>query len=175
MSSYKLTYFPFRGRGELIRLILHYAKVPFEDNRITLEDWPSLKKSLVGQDDWEAAQIDALADFHKDFGNETQDYIMILTGRRQGDKETVYKEKFLPAVEKTFPILIKYLNVAGNGFFFKSGISWVDFFIANNILRLNALHPELFEKYHELKEHCDRVHSLPQIKDYVESRPKTEF
>ena len=60
---------------------------------------------LVGQDDWEAAQIDALADFHKDFGNETQDYIMILTGRRQGDKETVYKEKFLPAVEKTFPIL----------------------------------------------------------------------
>jgi transcriptional antiterminator Rof (Rho-off) len=45
MSSYKLTYFPVRGLGEFLRLILHYAKVSFEDNRIAFEDWPSLKES----------------------------------------------------------------------------------------------------------------------------------
>jgi glutathione S-transferase len=47
MPSYKLTYFPIRGLGEFIRLIFHYAKVPFEDNRISFEDWPNLKSSKL--------------------------------------------------------------------------------------------------------------------------------
>uniref|UniRef100_F1LBG7 Glutathione S-transferase 1 n=1 Tax=Ascaris suum TaxID=6253 RepID=F1LBG7_ASCSU len=45
MSQYKLTYFNIRGLGEGARLIFHQAGVEFEDNRLSREDWPSLKPS----------------------------------------------------------------------------------------------------------------------------------
>ena len=41
----KLTYFPFPARGEQIRMLLRYAKVPFEDERIPMEKWPAEKMS----------------------------------------------------------------------------------------------------------------------------------
>lgn len=41
----KLTYFEFPGRGEQVRCLLKYAKVPFEDNRISFQKWGEEKKS----------------------------------------------------------------------------------------------------------------------------------
>jgi glutathione S-transferase len=43
MSEYKLYYFPVRGKAEAIRLILHYKNIPFEDVRISKEEWPGKK------------------------------------------------------------------------------------------------------------------------------------
>ncbi len=40
---YKLHYFNFYGRGEPIRLLLTHAKIPFEDIRMTLPEWPAAK------------------------------------------------------------------------------------------------------------------------------------
>lgn len=42
-TKYRLTYFPGRGRAELIRLVFHAARVPFADRRITGEEWPAFK------------------------------------------------------------------------------------------------------------------------------------
>ena len=39
MSKYKLFYFPFPGRGELIRFIFAQAGVEYEDYRIPYEKW----------------------------------------------------------------------------------------------------------------------------------------
>jgi len=44
--SYKLTYFDGRGRGEIIRLILTQADVPFEDVRLSNEEFAQRKSSL---------------------------------------------------------------------------------------------------------------------------------
>ena len=44
MSSYKLTYFNGRGRGELSRLVFVAAGRKFEDVRIDFSDWPKLKE-----------------------------------------------------------------------------------------------------------------------------------
>ncbi|MDX1408894.1 MAG: glutathione S-transferase [Saprospiraceae bacterium] len=42
----KLIYFDFNGgRGEACRLALHIAGIPFEDERIPLDDWPGMKDS----------------------------------------------------------------------------------------------------------------------------------
>ena len=43
MTHYKLNYFEFRGRGELIRFIFHAAGQEFDDHRIKHDDWSSLK------------------------------------------------------------------------------------------------------------------------------------
>ena len=49
MPNYKLIYFDVRGRGELCRLILHCAGVPFEDFRDFdyYKDWPAIQSSNI--------------------------------------------------------------------------------------------------------------------------------
>lgn len=44
--NYKLTYFPLRGRGEIVRLVFAAAGVPYEDHRIEMSDWPALKPKV---------------------------------------------------------------------------------------------------------------------------------
>lgn len=47
MTKPKIVYFDGRGLGEASRLILRYAKVDFEDVRITQAEWPALKPSKL--------------------------------------------------------------------------------------------------------------------------------
>ncbi|CAH8669928.1 unnamed protein product [Dicrocoelium dendriticum] len=46
--SYKVIYFHLRGSAEPIRLVLHAAGIPFEDERIEFSDWPARKASIPG-------------------------------------------------------------------------------------------------------------------------------
>ena len=49
MSTYKLTYFPVRGRAEVIRFVFAQAEVKYEDVRIIGKtvDWPEMKPSKL--------------------------------------------------------------------------------------------------------------------------------
>lgn len=47
MPNYKLTYFGFRGRGELIRFLFAAAGVQYEENTIEGSAWPELKPSKL--------------------------------------------------------------------------------------------------------------------------------
>lgn len=40
MTNYKYYYFPHRGIGEPARMVMHYAKVQFEDIRVPYDEWP---------------------------------------------------------------------------------------------------------------------------------------
>ncbi|KAH7716491.1 Glutathione S-transferase 1 [Aphelenchoides avenae] len=46
MLKYKLYYVDVRNLGEPIRLILHYAKQPFEDYRCPVGEWPQVKPKM---------------------------------------------------------------------------------------------------------------------------------
>ena len=54
MENVKLTYFTDNGRVGLIRAMLSYKKIPFENIMFTLEEWPSKK------DDYEFKQLPQL-------------------------------------------------------------------------------------------------------------------
>lgn len=43
--QYKLTYFNGRGLGEPIRITFAYLNIPYEDVRISHDQWADLKKS----------------------------------------------------------------------------------------------------------------------------------
>jgi len=45
-TDYKLTYFNAQGRGEIIRLVLTVAGVPFEDKRFEMSEMAKLKKDF---------------------------------------------------------------------------------------------------------------------------------
>jgi len=45
MTHYKLTYFPMRARGEIIRFVFAAAGVEYEDHRLQMGQWPELKPS----------------------------------------------------------------------------------------------------------------------------------
>jgi glutathione S-transferase len=46
MPSYKITYFNVRGYAEMSRLILEYAKQPYEDVRVEHAEWPKIKPNF---------------------------------------------------------------------------------------------------------------------------------
>lgn len=45
MPKYVYTYFDARARGEPGRMLFAAAGVPFQDRRLTQEEWPALKPS----------------------------------------------------------------------------------------------------------------------------------
>ncbi|KAI6176327.1 Glutathione S-transferase [Aphelenchoides bicaudatus] len=202
MPQYKIVYFPVRGLAEMSRLVLEYAKVPYEDERVEFEKWPALKEKtpfgqmpylevdgkvlaqscamvrylarqhkLAGKDAFEEAQVDAVSDYHKDGNNQMAQHFGVIAGRVPGDKDAATKE-VLTKVEERLPTYKKLLDQSGSGFFVKSGVTWVDFFIAESFVTLNNMVPNFFSKHSWVKDYVNRVHNLPQIKDYIAKRPK---
>jgi len=45
--AYKLSYFEFRGKGEIIRLLFAHLGVAYEDVRIQRSDWPGIKPGKI--------------------------------------------------------------------------------------------------------------------------------
>lgn len=41
-----LLYLPLRARAEALRMMLHYARIPFHDVVIPLDDWPKIKPAM---------------------------------------------------------------------------------------------------------------------------------
>ncbi|KAI1711875.1 putative glutathione S-transferase 5 [Ditylenchus destructor] len=129
---------------------------------------------LAGKTDVESALLDSIMDLQKDFQVEVHSYFMVAMGRKEGDKDKLYKEVFVPAAERHFPRCIKLLKESGSGFYGKSGVSWVDFHMASSVLTLKHFAPDILKKYPELQSHCDRVHALPQLQSYLAKRKETQ-
>uniref|UniRef100_A0A914DWZ8 glutathione transferase n=1 Tax=Acrobeloides nanus TaxID=290746 RepID=A0A914DWZ8_9BILA len=174
MTKYQLYYWDIEGRAEFICLLFHYAGVEFEDIRFPKEDWPQLKKRLAGTDDLERAQIDALISHFEDFFKASiQSDVAIIAGFRPGDKDQARKnlqEKFAPGTEKEeVCIFEKYIKEADNGFYFKSGLTWADFFLNTFWGFIDEVVPGFLEQYPKLKEAYDLFYNLPKIKEYYET------
>lgn len=60
MTEYKLYYFDVRNLAEPIRVMLHYNGADFEDIRVDMEKWPSMKSGMFhskGQLQWKVNMI----------------------------------------------------------------------------------------------------------------------
>jgi glutathione S-transferase len=77
---------------------------------------------------------------------------------------------FVPGVAKLFPKFVKLLEQSGSGFFAPSGVTYVDFAVAEYLHFVRHHVPDVLDKYPELSAFLDRVYALPQLKEYLAVR-----
>jgi glutathione S-transferase len=73
----------------------------------------------------------------------------------------------LPNLEKFVPYFERIIKDSGSGFVGRSGVSYVDFHIAEWMLSLYGFEKELLDsKYPILVQHFQRVEALPELQEY---------
>jgi len=203
--STKLYYFPLRGRGETARLLLNYNGVKYEDVKIAMEQWPTVKEKmpmgqlpvlevdgkqicqstaiaryiareggLLGKGSWEMARADMLVEgVFEMWGHLNKVYMPKL----QGDMKTSEENWKTFVTEHLTPLLNRYqkfFDENGTGWFVGSALTWADIAVAEFISVLEeCFNPTAAASYPKLKAFSSKVLSLPQLKDYVKSRPAT--
>ena len=123
-----------------------------------------------GKDEFETASIDATADFYRWTMEDSRPYMWIVRGIMEGDKESVYHSQFHPAVEKAFNYIASVVKKNESGFVVSSGITWVDFYLAENMLTVFNIVPQLREEFPEISNYETKIHDHPLVKDYVKNR-----
>ncbi|KAE9554771.1 hypothetical protein FO519_002032 [Halicephalobus sp. NKZ332] len=127
--------------------------------------------NLTGRNHLERAIVDSIADLVKDFYNQVKPYYYARLGFGPGDVSELRKEHLIPAAESKLPLFEKYLKDAHSGYYVKSGLTYVDFIVAEFFDILYAMESSIFSPHPALIEHVKRIHSLPTVKKYVEKRP----
>lgn len=126
---------------------------------------------MAGKDEWERAKVNEVVDFEKDVYNELMPYHYAVMGWLPGDTEALYRDVFVPGVTRFFPVYKKLLRESGSGFFAPSGVTFVDFIVADYLQQLEKYgDPKVFDGYPELKAFVDKVHALPELENYLATR-----
>lgn len=201
--KYKLTYFDFSGLGEPIRFIFHYANIPFEDNRVSNEEWPKLKPNTpLGQ--MPVLEFDGktlhqslpiaryvaklaglngdndLEAYEIDAAAETVNEVRIAISQYVHEQEPLRKTQIKQTLDKErLPFYLGKLDSwakANNGYLANGKISWADLYLVSVFGYLSSLiQRDLFEGYPNLQKVKENVLANPGIKSWVERRPADNF
>jgi len=201
----KLTYFNSRGLAENVRLVLAQAGVDYEDNRIDKETWAAMAETtpfgqvpvlehdgkiicqsisiaryvanehdLGGKDNWTKAQADMVVDSIMDLF-----YREIFPGFRAEDEEKkkeILKKVGEEAAPKILTSLTKLLENRGGEHFAGNELTWADIVVANMMDMMCAMVGiDLAKDFPILDEFKNKIYELPNIKNWIETRPKTDF
>merc|ERR1711936_955420 len=154
MADIKLTYFNGLGRAEISRLILTYAGVQFEDDRITGEQLAEMKSSLA------YGQLPKL----------------------EYKGTTLYQSVTIARfLAKEFGIggnsnLEKVLEKRGGQFFVGNAFSWAELHLLQLVdIILSMKMEQALEATPKVANLMARTRNVPNIKKYLEDRPASEF
>ncbi|XP_015183848.1 PREDICTED: glutathione S-transferase-like [Polistes dominula] len=203
MPSYKLTYFAGKGLAESIRFIFSYAGVEFEDDTFDSNDWLTKIKpttpfglvpvlevdgkkvsqsvaisrylakqfKLTGKDDWQDLEIDATVDTIHDLRAKIGAYFYENNDEAKAAKLEVAKETVSYILERLDAQVKK-----NGGYFVGGALTWADLTFVALLYYLNyMMKSNIIEKYDNLTALQDKVLNHPNIKKWIEKRPKSEF
>uniref|UniRef100_A0A914QZ55 glutathione transferase n=1 Tax=Panagrolaimus davidi TaxID=227884 RepID=A0A914QZ55_9BILA len=143
---------------------------------MTINRYLAKKYKLNGKTEMEDAHINCIAEYFREMMEKARPFIRFMNrGIGEGTKEEIYQKYQVPNVKTYFPVIVHLLKQSKSGFFADSGITWVDFFISEYVDSIQNLDPELAKQYLELLEHSLKVHSLPQLQNYLKSRKHTTW
>ncbi|KAH7705028.1 CRE-GST-5 protein, partial [Aphelenchoides avenae] len=153
-----------------------YGQLPFieVDGKVAAQSTAILryvgcKYGLSGEDEWEQMKVDELIDYEMDIMRTNSVYITAFLGMTNGDKDKLRKEVFEPTTAGFLKKLSTLLKETGTGFMVGQKPTIADLLLANYLLTLRNLEAD-FTDHSDLSEYIDRIHALPQIKSYTDSR-----
>merc|ERR1712066_497497 len=173
----KLTYFNLRAKGEPARLLLAYGGIKYQDYRVSFEDqteWKAMKpKTPYGSLpllEWDGvciAQSMAIARFlAREVG---------LAGRNSIEAAQI--DEIVDAVNDIFQAglanIEKILVSRGGQFMVGNALSWADLRLFDFCHTLEQ--PSCLNKFPKIKNLTERVRNIPNIKNWVQSRPKSKL
>ncbi|KAI6195617.1 Hematopoietic prostaglandin D synthase [Aphelenchoides besseyi] len=138
---------------------------------MTIYRYLAQKFDLRGKSEIEAATLNQQAEFFHELVEKTTTWIQVTIGAISGDKDKLHTDDFLPAIQSYGPKLEKILIDVASGFFVKSGVSWVDFYVAGVVKTFFNFDPTTMASYPTLKAHNDRIYGLPELQPYVKKNP----
>ncbi|RCN49307.1 glutathione S-transferase protein [Ancylostoma caninum] len=144
------------------------------------------KFGFAGKTPFEEAVVDSLADQYVDYSFEIKPYVYTALGfkkfgelvsapKKFSSAETLKKDVLLPARDKFFGFITKFLKKNPSGFLVGNSVTWVDLLIAEHVSGMLSTVPEYIEGFPEVKAHMEKVQSIPKVKKWIESRPKTDY
>merc|ERR1712045_503681 len=196
----KLTYFNLRAKGEPSRLLLAYGGVKYEDYRVSFEDqreWKVMKPTtpygslpllewdgvviaqsmaiarfiakevgLAGRNNLECAQVDEIVDAVNDIAQAG------LTAIFSND-ESQLKKYAVETVPAGLANIEKILVSRGGQYLVGNALSWADLRLFDFCFTLSQ--PSCLDRFPNIKNLTERVRNIPNIKSWVESRPKSKL
>lgn len=201
MPNYKLTYFNSKGMGELPRYVLFHSGIPFEDNRITKEQWPELKPTMpfarmpVLEEDGVqvsggrviARYLGEKPEFNLagsnplenaqiasvgDFLDDLQHEIIKAHMEKDAERKAAIVKDFLEnGVPKYYGTLHKRLEDNG-GYLWGGKLTWVDFYFAVLLDFVYDHFKDVFQKFPKIIEFKEKIEALPNIAKYLKERPE---
>jgi len=138
------------------------------------------RHGLAGANEWEEAKTDALVDLRMKFGQEIQTYIALSIHTPPNVDissfiKQSFQESFMPAVEKYAPKLEELLQNTKKGWLMSSGITYADFVIAELTDTIQNFYNLYKVRFPLLAQHSERVHQLPELQEYLRSRPYSRY
>ncbi|NP_001165918.1 glutathione S-transferase S2 [Nasonia vitripennis] len=203
MPSYKVTYFNIKGLAEPIRFLLNHGGVDFVDERMNEEDWKRIKPTtpfgqvpilevdgkkinqstaicrylakqfgLTGKDDWENLEIDAAVDTIND--------MRVKITSPHYEKVAEAKAQKIEQAKQVVPFILERLEeqVKRNGGYFVGGkLTWADLYFVSllDMFNFRSGEVDILKNKPHLKALEQKVLQLPNIKAWVEKRPKSDF
>lgn len=120
---------------------------------------------------WNNAQMESAVDYYNDFRDEIRPFFRLMAGLTdEGNKERLYHDVFIPASDRVFKRYTEIIAASKSGFLADEGLSWGDFVIAEKIISLKNMDSDFKQRFPDIVDYQERVHSNEQIKDYVKSR-----
>jgi len=205
MGGYKLTYFNLKVLGEPIRWVFLAADQPFEDDRVEPANWPEVKGTtpwgqvpvLTYDGGKQLTQSVAISEFlAKRFNLVPSDptdqakclelvlhvqdcrakWAPFYLEQDMAKRDAIKKD----IMENVFPHFLSRFNdiVAKNGGKYLVGTkpTWADFWLANFLeIWRDTVDGNLLSKYPALQSQMETIFSIPQIKKWVEKRPKASL
>ena len=196
----KLTYFNLRAKGEPARLLLAYGGIKYEDYRVSFEDqreWKAMKPTtpygslpllewdgvciaqsmaiarflakevgLAGRNNLEAAQVDEIVDAVNDIFQ--AGLTAIFSGEEAQMKK--YEKETLPA---GLANIEKVLESRGGQYMVGNALSWADLRLFDFCFSLPK--PNCLVNFPRISNLTERVRNIPNIKNWVESRPVSKL
>nr|WBY51149.1 glutathione S-transferase 1 [Holotrichia parallela] len=204
MSNVKLTYFPTRGIADIVRMLLYYGNIDFEDIRIPRDEWPSVRPSTPfgempvyeenGKVAWQSIAIARYlakkVNLHGDsdweclqidaIGDTIADLrikAVKIFYETDNEKREALKQTILAETLPYYLEKFEKIVSENGGHLVANKLTWVDILLTSVSELCEALleQENIFEKYENLLKLKQEVRDIPAIKSFIENRPQSQY